>query len=137
MSRVNAFLKKNALATNKEIEFVVSKRFVDEEGKPVPFILRTLKGSEILTLQESATKVQKNGLAQREMKNFVSSLCVACVVEPNLLSEELQNDYGVLTPHDLLDEMLDGGEYMALFTKCSEINGLNETAESLEKEAKN
>lgn len=131
MSNVSAFLKKNVKQNEKTVEYKVSERFEE------PFILRRLSGEEILTIQDASSTIEEDGKPKQSSKAFAASFIVACVEHPNLLSDELLTDYEVNTPHELINAMLEGDEYMFLFNKCSNINGLNKTYKELQEEAKN
>ena len=62
----------------------------------------------------------------------------ACVVEPNLYDKDLQDSYGVMSPDDLLKEMIDDpGEYQEFATFVQNFNGFNTTLEDKVEEAKN
>ena len=132
MSKLNAFLKGNKKKSQKTKEYIASEDFIKEDGTPEPFILRKLKGSEIFKIQQAATT---DGKVNQEV--FTSSLLVACVEYPDLLNQELQDSYEVTTPHALIDAMLEGAEYLKLTKECLKFNGLNQTVEELQKEAKN
>ena len=62
-------------------------------------------------------------------KYLVKMLC-ACIVEPNLYDKELQDSYGVMTPEDLLQAMVDDpGEYSDFATFVQNFNGFTTTLE--------
>ncbi len=64
-------------------------------------------------------------------------LC-ACIVEPNLYDKELQDSYGVMTPEELLKEMIDDpGEYQDFASFVQDYNGFNTSFEEKVEEAKN
>lgn len=131
MSNIKAFLKQNVKQGERVVEFKVSDRF-EETIK-----LKKLSGEDLFTLQDKTSYTDENGMNKSDIKAFASSLMVACIEEPDLLNAELLESYGVLTPHQLINEMFEGDEYMHLFNKCSKLNGLNKTLKDLEKEAKN
>ena len=69
---------------------------------------------------------------------YIAKMMCACIVEPNLYDKELQDSYGVMTPEDLLKEMIDDpGEYQAFATFVQDFNGFNTNLEEKVEEAKN
>lgn len=136
MSKLNAFFKNNRKKDDK-IEYIVSEDFKEQDGTIRPFILRKLKGSEILKIQNAAAETDADGNQTTNAEIFTTSIIVACVEDPDLLNKDLQDSYEVTTPHKLIDEMLSGGEFLQLSKKCMEINGLTKTVKDLTKEAKN
>lgn len=129
-----AFLKQSAiLPENKKI--AISKRFLDEKGKPMPWELRALTEKENAAIKDSCTS--KANFKGRETTKFNGSLysarlCTATVVYPDLKDAELQASYGVVGEEALLAEMLLPGEYSALAEIAQEINGFD--LERLEKD---
>lgn len=130
------FMKSEAEKKKERVSIVISNRFKDEDGNPVPFELKVLSGAEIMKLQKNATRVIQSGL-EYDTAKFAKDLVEACVVFPNLNDASLQDSYGVMGAMDLLNEMLDGREFTKLFGKCQEINGMQQSLDDLVSEAKN
>lgn len=137
MSGMNAFLKQNKKNETESIKFAASKKFVDEKGKPIEWEIKALtskKAEEIRTLCNKIVGnkvITDNALWQR-------SMAAACTVFPNLNDAELQDSYGVMTPADLIIELLDNdAEYQAYCTECSKICGYLTDDAALVLEAKN
>lgn len=128
MSSLQAFFAQNVRSEIVE-EFVVSERFKDENGKPIPWKLRTLTEAENEELRKAATQYVKGKGGQRvpEVKPelYLAKIAVASVVFPDLKDAELQKSYGVVGAEDLLKKMLLAGEYAALIQKAQEINGFD------------
>ena len=55
MSNLSAFLAQNALKV-ENVKHVVSKRFVDENGEPIPWEIRCITSTEDETLRKACTK---------------------------------------------------------------------------------
>ena len=73
-----------------------------------------------------------------DTSKYLAKMICACIVEPNLYDKELQDSYGVMTPEDLLAEMVDDpGEYNNLAAFIQEYNGFTETIEEKVEQAKN
>lgn len=136
MSKLKAFLKGSALEAVKEVEFKVSDRFVNENGEVEKFLLRILGPNEITKVQDSGLIVKGKDV---KFKSDVMqlNLAVATTKEPDLMNKELQDSYGVTTPHDLLTKMLTGPEYLKLIQKAMKINGLSESLDEKVDEVKN
>ncbi len=139
MSDLQAFFAQNTDSSITE-EVVVSERFKDKEGKPIPWVLRNLTEAENEEHRKAATKrVKGKGGAQTETdtNDYMAKLAVASVVFPDLKNAELQKSYGVMGGEDLLRRMLLPGEYARLLQKIQEINGFDQAMEDLIEEVKN
>ncbi len=133
MSSLNAFLHP-VQVENQEV--VVSNRF-QENGKPVPFVIRPITQEENKLLIKKYTKRDKKGTDTFDRTEYVSSLTAAAVVFPDLTNVELQKAYGVLGESSLLQKMLYVGEYAELAQKVQEISGLDKDINEDIEEAKN
>lgn len=140
MSSLQAFFAQNVQSDIVE-EFVVSERFKDENGKPIPWKLRTLSEAENEELRKSARQYVKGKGGQRIPETnpeiYLAKVAVASVVFPDLKDAELQKSYGVMGAEDLLKKMLLAGEYAALIQKVQEINGFDRDINDLVDEVKN
>ncbi len=133
MSSLKAFL--NPIKTeNKEI--VISDRF-QENGKPVPFIIRPLSQTENEKLIRKHTKKDKKGNETMDRVAYNQELVSSAVVFPDLENAELQNAYGVLGATKLLTTMLYVGEFALLLQEVQEISGLARDINEEIEEAKN
>ncbi|MDQ0175987.1 phage tail assembly chaperone [Bacillus chungangensis] len=140
MSDLQAFFAQNVQAEITE-EFVISDRFKDENGKPIPWKLRGMDEIENEEIRKSATKRKKvkgrGYVTEIDDEEYINKLMVASVVYPNLKDAELQKSYGVIGAGMLLKKMLLSGEYGELAEKVKEINGYDKDMEDLKDEAKN
>lgn len=136
MSRLSAFLHPAASAEQREV--VISKRFVDENGKPVPFTIRAVsqEENEALTKRSKRTRTVK-GVTQEyvDAQEHARRLVVAATVEPDFSSAELCESFGVMDPLLVPGKMLLAGEYAALSRAILELSGFD--GPGLEEEAKN
>jgi hypothetical protein len=121
MSSLKAFLNPIKV-DNKEI--VVSTRF-QENGKPVPFVIRPITQKENELLIKKYTKQDKKGRETFNHTEYVHALTASAVVFPNLQSEELQKAYGCLGEVELLKTMLYVGEFAELAQAVQELSGLD------------
>lgn len=142
MSGLSAFLADN-VKKEESIKYVVSERFVDEEGKPVPWEIGSITSKEDDKMRRDATKMTpvmgKRGQYARETdyNEYLNKLATRCTLFPNLHDAQLQNSYGVLGAEQLLQTMLKPGEYQRYLLKVQEVNGFDESTEDLVDEAKN
>ncbi len=142
MGNLSAFLAQNALKV-ENVKYVVSKRFVDENGEPIPWEIRCITSTEDEAIRKACTKRvpipgKRNQFTQEIDYNlYLGKLAAACTVFPNLNDVELQNSYGVMGADALLKTMLTPGEYADYLTKIQEVNGFEVTFEDAVEEAKN
>lgn len=121
MGSLSAFL--NPVKTeNKEV--IISDRF-QENGKPVPFVIRPITQAENEDLIKKYRKVDKQGVEIFNRIQYQQELTATAVVEPNLNDETLQRQYGVLGASKLLSTMLYVGEYANLLEQVQKLSGLN------------
>ena len=139
-----AFMKGEALPV-EDREVVVSKRFLDEGGKPIPWKIRAISQEENNALQEDCIEMKPApGKAGRRgqmrpvvnMSKYGVALAAACVVYPDLANKELQETYGVMDAASLLSVMLMPGEMVDLQTEVNDICGFQTFDEQVE-EVKN
>lgn len=134
MSKLSTFL--HPVAVSEEKEIVISKRFQDEKGNPVPFKIRALTQEENDTITKQATRRAKvNGqmVEQLDSTDFSRRMVVAATVEPDFRAKELCDAYGVLDPLMVPGKMLLSGEYAKLLRAITELSGF----EYMEDEVKN
>lgn len=135
MNNLKAFLNP-IKQENKEV--IVSKRFVDEDGKPVPFVIRPISEKENDFLMKKYTKKDsKSGRETLNRTEYAHALVAAAVVSPDLKNAELQQAYGVLGEANLLITMLNIGEFATLSEEVSKLSGLDTDINEDIEEAKN
>ena len=124
--------------------FPATKSLLDEEGKPLEWTIKPLTTSENENIRESCmidvpvTGKPNMFRPKLNTSKYIAKMVAASIVEPNLYDKELQDSYGVMTPEDLLKEMVDDpGEYNDLIAFVQEFNGFNTTLEDKVEEAKN
>ena len=138
MSSLQAFFAENVQSEIVE-EFVVSDRFKDEEGKPIPWKIKGLSEAENSEIRKSATKrtkIKGQFIPELNHEEYIAKLVAASVQFPNLKDVELQKSYGVFGAEELLRKMLLSGEFGKLAEKVQEINGY-EDIDELAEEVKN
>lgn len=133
------FMKDRAILP-QEVEYVASKRFQDEAGKPVAWKLRPIDSSQNDQLRSECMKKGKGKKAvvpELDMTLYLSRLAATCTIYPNLHNKALQDSYGVLCAEDLLRKMLLPGEYDNYNAKVAEICGFDEDMDELVNTVKN
>lgn len=127
MSNLSAFLHPVSAVEEKDV--VISTRFVDESGAPVPFRIRSMTQEEMDSLVKKSTKTEKSKGTQTEhfdALEFNRRLIVASTVEPSFSAKELCDAYGVVSPLLVPVKMLLPGEYKKLLAAISELNGITD-----------
>lgn len=136
MSNLSAFLHPVTMQEEKEV--VISKRFLDEDGKPAKFRIRSVTQDEADALLKQSTRAVKKRDGSMEQtvddQNFNRRLIVAATVMPDFRAKELCDAYGVLDPLLVPGKMLFSGEFSNLLREILDLSGLTN---SLEDEAKN
>lgn len=141
MRDIKAFLQPPIMGETKEI--IVSRRFLDEEGKPVPFKVRVIdQETNDKIIKRATTRKKINGTVVQEFDNarYGKLLVQACVVEPDFGNAEICAYYKTADPLEVPGRMLSVGEYNRMVKAIKEINEIetsDEDVEALEDEAKN
>lgn len=143
MSKFSRFMKQNK-AVKESTTFPVTKSLVDEDGKPLLWTIKALTTKENDAIRDECMKevpvVGKPNMYRPKLdtSKYIAKMICKCVVEPDLYDKELQDSYGVMTPEDLLKEMVDDpAEYQELMTFIQNFNGFDTTMTDKVEEAKN
>lgn len=135
MNALSAFL--HPTVTTEEKEVIISKRFLGEDGKPVPFKIRSLTQEENAAIIKAATR-QKKVDGQWQDSIDANELSARTVVEatifPDFRSAELCEKYGTKDPVQVPGKMLLAGEFARLIDAVSKLSGFDK---SMDEEAKN
>lgn len=136
MSNLSAFL--HPVTVQEEKEIVISRRFLDEDGNPARFKIRSITQDEADALLKQSTRTVKkrDGSLERTVddQDFNRRLIVAATVMPDFRSTELCDAYGVMDPLMVPGKMLFSGEFSNLLREILDLSGLGG---SVEDEAKN
>lgn len=125
MSNLSAFLK--PAYTERKIEIVIGDRFVDENGNPVPVVMKSLTQEQLQAISRRSTHERKiNGrvVADVDSTEHLNRCLIASIVSPDLTSRELCNAYGVEDPVLLPPKMFLVDEYEKLAKAFATLNGL-------------
>lgn len=135
MSDLHAFL--HPVQGDDTVEIVISKRFLGEDGKPVPFRIRALTQEENDELTKKSMHLVKGGRrGEKELDRigYNRRILVAATVSPDFSNEELCAAYGTMDPLEVPSRMLLAGEYDRLSREILALSGFDE---DLEEQAKN
>lgn len=143
MSNLKLFLRGN----KKEVgttTYPATKSLCDENGNPLLWVIKPLSTVDNDRIRDDCTYevpvTGKNGVYRQKINTskYLAKMICACVVEPNLYDKELQDSYGVMTPEDLLKQMIDNpAEYNDFASFIQTYNGFDETLQDKVDEAKN
>lgn len=129
MSKLSAFLRTSPAGKKKE---VFLDRFVDEEGKKVPFVVRSITAGE----NDAIARRHRDEDGRLDDAAYGNDLLVECLVEPDLKDAELCQYYGVMDPNMVPGRMFSPGELRVLQSAVYEVNDIYAAKKKLE-EAKN
>ena len=103
MGKLGAYLRPAPAGKTKTVYL---ENFKDEEGKPLPFVVKSIspKENEILVRRYSDEKGNLDAIT------YGNQLIAMCLVEPNLKDTELCTFYGVMDPADVPSIMFSVGE---------------------------
>lgn len=142
MSSLSVFMKGNT-QFEENVKYVASQRFVEEDGNPVEWEIRSIETKDDELLRKACSERvpvpgKKNQYAREtDFNKYAGKLAAACTVYPDLRNAELQDSYGVKGEDNLLKAMLKPGEYNDYVAKVQEVNGFDTSMEELVEEAKN
>lgn len=143
MSNFSRFMKSNKVV-RENTTYAATKSLVDEEGNALLWTIKPLTTAENENIRESCMidvpVTGKPNLFRPKLNTakYIAKMVAASVVEPNLYDKELQDSYGVMTPEDLVKEMVDNpNEFNDFAAFIQNFNGFNTTLEDKVEEAKN
>lgn len=125
MSNLSAFLK--PAYTERKIEIVLGDRFLDEEGNPVPVIMKSLTQEQLQAIAKRSTHERKYGnktVNEVDANEHLNRCLIASVISPDLSNKDLCNAYGVEDPVLLPPKMFLVDEYEKLAKGFAKLNGL-------------
>lgn len=132
MSNLSAFL--HPVVSQETEEIVISNRFQDENGKPVPFKIRALSQEENEQIAKLSRRTKKiNGQTQEKLDSaeFSRRMVVAATVEPDFTSREMCDAYGVIDPLMVPGKMLLAGEFSRLLQAITDLSGFESTEDEI------
>ena len=140
--RSMAFFMKGKAAAAPEEEVIVSKRYADEQGNPIPFVLRALPTARVDQLQDECMRPvrdkKRRGEKELDARRFSARLAIETTIFPDFRDTSLLESYGVTDPVDVAHQVLSvPGEYAEWVNAVQRVNGMDDDFEELVEEAKN
>lgn len=142
MSNFSKFMKANKIQKQNAM-FAVTKSLIDENGEPLLWEIKPLTTKENESIRDACTmevpvKGKPNMYRPKvDMNKYQAKLICSAVVFPDLHNAELMDSYGVMTPEDLIKEMVDDpAEYTDLLMFVQKISGFKTLQEDVD-DAKN
>lgn len=142
MSNFSKFMKANKIQ-KENVMHPVTKSLLDEKGNPLEWEIKPLTTKENEHIRDLCTidvpvKGKPNQYRPKvDMNKYQTKLICAAIVSPDLNNKELQDSYGVMTPEDLIKEMVDDpAEYTDLMLFIQQLSGFKTLQEEVD-EAKN
>jgi hypothetical protein len=125
-----------------EENVTVSKRFIDENGKIIPFVMKPISTERIEALEnECIEPVIENGKKVGEQLNrprWIARMGIESTVYPDFRDKELRTSYKTEDAVEVVKKVLSvGGEYAEWMQQAQRINGYGEKFDDLVDEAKN
>lgn len=137
MSNFSKFMKANKIQ-KQNVMHPVTKSLTDENGEPLLWEIKPLTTKEDEAIRESCTievpvKGKPNMYRPKvDMVKYQTKLMCAAIVNPDLNNVDLQNSYGVMTPEELIKEMVDSpAEYNDLMMFVQKISGFKTLQEDV------
>lgn len=130
MSKLSAFLHPAVADETRDV--VISKRFLDEQGNPIPFRIRAVTQEENDAITRKSTRQTKVGgqmVEKLDSTQFARRMAVAATVEPDFSSKELCDAYGTMDPLEVPGKMLLSGEFSRLLREIMALSGFDEDVE--------
>lgn len=114
--------KKKLVRPTKQVEI---KRLSEITGEKVLFTLQALTWDEKEEIAETAVTKGEYDSALAQVLTIVK-----CIVDPNLKDKKLMDDFGVVTPQDLIEKsgLLLVGEVQTLYSEITSLSGFGDDA---------
>lgn len=141
---LQAFFAQNA-EQPKKIERVISKRFKDGDGNPIPFEFKAITPEKDAELRQKSiskkliTQGKRKGQHDQEFlqTKYLNLLTIESTVFPNFKDSALQDSYGVMGEESLFNAMLTPAEATEALQAAQEANGYELEMSEIVEEAKN
>jgi hypothetical protein len=124
----------NPAYTERKIELVLSDRFKDEDGNPVPIVMKSLTQEQLNAIAQQSTKQKKVGgkvVSEVDASEHLNRCLIASVVFPDLTNTELCQRYGTMDPVLLPSRLFLVDEYEKLARAFAELNGMSQDEEGV------
>ena len=142
MSEFSRFMKANKVVKANE-KYAPTDSLKDENGDSLMWEFRHITSKENEALRDSCTiEVQVKGKPnlfrpKLNTAEYLARMIVAATVCPDLYDKDLQDSYGVMTPEELLYNIVDNaGEYQDFTVWMQKFQGFTKSLDDKVEEAK-
>lgn len=132
MSKLNAFLK--PAYTERKIEVIVGDRFNDEDGNPVPIVMKSLTQEQLNMIAKQSTHDRKVGgrvVQEVDANEHLNRCLLASIVEPDMTNRDLCRAYGTEDPIYLPTKMFLIDEFEKLAKAFAKLNGIKQDEDGM------
>jgi hypothetical protein len=103
----------------KQVEMV---RLSEQLEQEIHFTLKGISSKKLESLREDATSITKDG-QELDGQEFVTSLLIEGIIEPNFRDKELQKYFDVKSAQDLITELMNDAEQMEVAEHIQKLSG--------------
>lgn len=109
---------------------------------PYPFVIHSITEAENKAMRKTCQKITLDKRTRQKQVDtdldlYNTRLVAACCTEPNFKDAALQERFGVRGAEDLINRVLNPGQFTTLLLAIQELNGFSGDMEELKEEAKN
>lgn len=123
-------------------DFGQAQTEVEIPSFPYPFVIHSITEAENKSIRKSCQKVSFDKRTRQkqidtDLDLYNTRLIAACCTEPNFKDAALQERHGVRGAEDLINLILNPGQFINLLVAIQDLNGFSTDIEELKEEAKN
>lgn len=115
-------MKENKKVTIKEL-IAQKESFDKRKNQTRELYVASLEGT--VTIRKPSRELCLDALEMD--KTGDQYLVYNCIVEPNLKSEELQKEFGCVTPMEIIEKIFEPGEVASIAKACVELAGYGDS----------
>lgn len=118
----------------EERSIIISDRFKDRDGNPVPFKIRSLSQEEAEAIAKQCRKskrVDGRRVEYVDESDLTRRLVVAGTLFPDFSAKEVCDMAGTIDPLVAVAKLLKAGEFKRLLTEISDFSGYDDLAEEI------
>lgn len=124
MANLSGFL--NPAYKEKTIEVIISDRFLDENGEPIPFKLKSLPQTKMKAIAKRSMKTGQKNSNEVDAPLFIVRCIVESCIQPDFKSKDICERYDTEDPLEVPERMLLASEYEKLGRAFLDLNGIEE-----------
>ncbi|WP_268623890.1 phage tail assembly chaperone [Paenibacillus alvei] len=124
MSIINTLLELDKSQLELPTKMVKINRLSQVAGKLVEFKVSGISPERMRELREMNKRLNpETKEVEIDFDKVQAEMLLTGIVEPNLRDEQLLKHYGAVTPHEVLDALLNIGEQEALYAEIGMLTG--------------